>query len=307
MTRFINDDEFIIILNDQNGGSYGVDDLHRLYDAGIRTIIRYPFWRNIETAWGVYDWESVDRWIDEDRQAGLKTMLAIYDHPPAFLPDEWYLRRPDGELYTYPGFYERVMSPWNFEGWRYHLNFIARCCQRNNAPDVLCFRSTVQGGAVMLPEYEEIRLDGELLPTVLRMMSDEQGIFVTHPSHEIWTALHPALDSVVQSGNALRGDIYNLIRREFPQAIHHVICHVYFADVLGKETTLNEIRQGVKMWVGSEYAEGLTLNTDEAISLGFRGFVTSPLHTLGKYRTLEPWMLDNIRESLEKWRKARHV
>ena len=306
--KFIQDDEYIIILDDPLGGKFSVDDLHALYDAGIQTIVRMPYWKDIEPEWGVYNWEKADKWVEEDRRAGLKTMLSIYDHPPAYFPNDWYLRRPDGTLYDHLDdecvIYEHIISPWSEEGWRYHLNFIAKCCERYNTSDVLCFRSTLQSGSVMLPEFGEYRSDGDLLSTVLKMMYDEQAIFVSHPSHEIWTALHPAFDSVVQTGNAYRKEIYQLIEDRFPEAHHSILTFTYFTRVNGAETTQDEAKR-YPVWSGSEYAEGLNQNTDEAIALGFRGFLTGPLHFLigGQNKVLEPWSFEAIRNSLEKWRK----
>jgi hypothetical protein len=138
------------------------------------------------------------------------------------------------------------------------------------------------------------------------MMSEEQDIFVNHPSHEIWTALHPALDGVAQTGNAYRHELDELLRRKFPQAVHYAIKHVHFADVLGAQATAEDMRNGSLIWVGSEYCEGLLENTESAIEQGFRGFVTAPLHLLTEHRIIEDWMLDAIKESLSKWRRHVH-
>ena len=309
--KFIQDDEFILIIEDQLGRKYSQDDKKRLYDAGIRTMIHYPFWRDVEPELGVYDWSDVDKWIEEDRQAGLKTMLSVYQHPPAYFPDDWYLKRLNGSRYTFSDDYidyERVISPWSEEGWEYHLGFIARFCERNNAPDVLCFSGVMQGGSAMLPEVLDYRADGDLHHAVIKMASGEQCIFVQHPSHEIWTALHPHFDKIEQSGTGYRKDIYDMLAGVFPEAVHYGLTYTFFGPISGAEITLGEIRERhLPMWTGSEYVEGLRTNTDKAIDLGFRGFVCAPLHTLTGHHILEDWMLDTIRESLSKWRRAHEV
>ena len=61
---------------------------------------------------------------------------------------------------------------------------------------------------------------------------------------------------------------------------------------------------GVKLWTGSQYCEGLAVNTTTAIRDGIRGFVTGPLSIEdGHYQPkVEPWMVENIRNSIAEWR-----
>ena len=305
--KFIRDDEFIILMEDQNGGKYAIDDLKRLRDVGIQTIVRYPFWKDIEQDWHSYDWSSIDRAISDGRSAGLKTMLAIYDHAPLFFPEDWYFHFADGRILTDPDTnidYERLMSPWNADGWRYHLGFIDRCCERYNAADVLCFRSALKGGSVMLPEMAGVRIEGDVLETVMRVMLEEQMIFESHPSREIWTTLHPTFDKLPWSGNAYRYEIYEMLQQILPNARHQALTHAYFTDN-GEHGIISEMmrRCDFPLWVGSEYCEGLNTNTDTAIERGFRGFFTAPLHYLSGNKALEPWMLEAVAASMRKWRE----
>jgi hypothetical protein len=304
---FIQDDEFILLMEDQDGGRYTVDDLKRLRDVGVQTVVRYPCWSDIEPEQGKYVWDSVDEKVAITREAGLKCMLAVYDKVPIYFPDDWYLKYHDGNIYS-GSFYDHVISPWSIGGWVYHLDFIKKFCDRYSADDVLCFRATVHGGETILPEYRPYRQDGSLLETLERMVLDEQRIFYeTQASRELWTCLHHAFDSKTYSGTQNSEHLYQKMHDAFPDMKHYCISYTQFRDdVLGEDENRAEMqRLGLSMFAGSEYCEGLITNTDKAIEQGFRGFVTSPLHGLGKHRVLEPWMLDAIKESLSKWRQAR--
>jgi hypothetical protein len=303
VTPFIKNDEYILLVEDQDGGHYGFDDLRRLRDAGIRTIIRTPFWKDLEPSLGHYQWDALDEQIDMTLEADLKCMFAVYDKAPSYFPDDWYLKFPNGSRYQ-GSFYENVISPWSVDGWAYHLDFISRFCERYSGEGILDFRATIHGGEVMLPEFEPYRQDGIFWDTIKRMLLSEQQIFYNaHESHELWTCLHHAFDHLSYSGTEQAGALYYALWNRFPLAAHYCISYTQFRnDVVGEAENLADMKEhNLSTFAGSEYAEGLIANTDEAIAQGFRGFATAPLHALSGHRVLEQWMLDAIRESLAKW------
>ena len=301
--KFIRDDEYILLMEDAPGGVYELDDLKRLRDAGIQTVIRYPFWKDIEVSLGNYQWRRVDDQIEMTRQAGMKCMFALYEFSPHFFPIDWYLKFPDGSLYQ-GGFYSHVISPWSERGWAYHLGFIEKFCDRVCADDVLTFRATVHGSEVMMPEYAPYRQDGDLLKTFERMIVEEQRIFSRY-NEELWTCFHHAFDSLSYSGTAYAAYLRNLLLDEFPTRNHYCISYTQFRDdVVGEDKNLEDMNlYRLKMFAGSEYAEGLIANTDKAVLQGFRGMISAPLHFYTGKKSLEPWMVDAVVESIKKWRE----
>jgi hypothetical protein len=298
---FIRDDEHILLMEDSMGGVYGLDDLKRLRDAGIQTIIRYPYWKDIETSLGHYEWGKVDDQIDMTRQAGMKCMFALYEFAPHFFLDDWYLKYPDRTIYQ-GSFYDHVISPWSEKGWDYHLAFLGRFCERVCADDVLTFRATIHGGEVMMPEFAPYRQDGDLLKTFERMIVEEQRIF-SHYNDDLWTCFHHAFDHLPYSGTVYANYLRNILLDEFPTHNHYCISYTQFRDdVIGEDKNLEDMKTyHLKMFGGSEYAEGLITNTDKAISQGFRGFVTAPLHYYSGHKKLEDWMIEAVQNSLRKW------
>lgn len=308
---FIQDDEYILLMQDSLGGRFTLDDLKRLRDIGVQTIVYYPFWRDIEVSLREYQWRSIDDAIQLARKAGMKSLFALYDHAPDHLfPPDWYLKAIDGRDYLGPYNQERFISPWNPEAWAYHLGFITNFCKRVSADDVMCFRTTSGGAESMFPQHFPYRLDGPYWETMRRVLLEEQEIFYNaHDSHELWTCFHHAFDYLGTAGTEYAEELYKEMRNRFPDHRHYSISYTQFRnDVGGEDKNREEMqRLGLSMFGGSEYAEGLLTNTDTAIQQGFRGFITGPLHQLTAYRKMEEWMFDNFRYSMNKWREAKRV
>lgn len=303
---FITPDDHILIMADQDGGGFSQDDLNRLADAGIRTIIRYVLWRQVEQEPGVFRWSELCRGIEMDRKAGLKTMLGVYDLAPAFFPEGWYMQDEAGNRYA-GSFYANMLAPWVDAAWNAHKDFIARCCMYFAANDVMPFRCTCHGGEVMFPDYAPVKFPAgyDMEAACRQIMIEEQSIFARCGHGELWTQLHPAFAGLPYTGNQHMGQIYRDLASCFPHHYRYGITYTMFANVMGRELVPEQMRRhGIAMFCGSEYCEGLIANTDEAIRLGFRGFVTAPLHALTGHRSLEPWMLDAIRGSIRKWKDA---
>ena len=309
--KFIQDDDYILLMEDSYGGRFTQDDLKRLADSGIRTMLSYPFWINIEPQMGVYSWEETDNTIEKCRKAGIKCLFAAYDKPPKYFPPEWYIHTPEGNVHV-GKFKERVISPWNAEGWAYHLAFLEKFCNKVTADDVMCWRAVPRGAEAMFPHdpARPHRQDGPYVETLLKMMLEEQDIFYRHhSSHELWTCLHHAFDHQGTAGTEHSEMLIRAIRDKFPDFIHYCISYSQFRrGVPGKKENLDEMhRLGLSMFAGSEYADGLLRNTDKAIAQGFRGLICGPIMYLTKYRQMQDWMFDNFAWSIKRWREAKGV
>lgn len=309
--KFIKDDEFILLMEDQYGARFTQDDLKRFRDVGIQTIVRYPYWGTIEPSMGNYDWSEIENFVDLSRNAGLKSLWAVYDKPPKYFPPEWYMKTPEDKVYV-GKFRERILSPWNAEGWAYHLKFIKMFCDKLSADDMLCFRATVHGAESMFPHDPRFphRQDGPYIETMLKMLLEEQDIFYNaHDSHELWTCFHHSFDYQGTAGTEHAEMLYKAMRDKFPDHKHYCISYTQFMKgIHGVRENLADVqRLGLSMFAGSQYAEGLVWNTDKAIQQGFRGFICGPIMAWAKHRKTEDWMFDNVRDSMAKWRKARNV
>lgn len=311
---FIKDDEFILLMQDTRGAVLTPDDLKRLQDVGVQTMTRYPFWWDVEPVKGEYHWEQVDQQVELAQKSGVKCLFGLYEKPPKYFPPDWYLQFETGGPWV--GTYrERVMSPWSEEGWAYHLDFMRKFCQRVSSDDAMCFRATVHGGEEMLPHKYPYQLKGDYLETLVREMLEEQEIFYNaHPSHELWTCLHHAFDYTGTSGTEHARMLYQALRDKFPDATHYSISYTQFTRNMkefhyagAQQNRLDMQELGLKMFCGSEYAEGLLTNTDTAIQQGFRGLICGPIMFWTKRAKTEDWMFDNFAWSIKRWREAKHV
>jgi hypothetical protein len=309
MTPFIQDNEYILLMEDQYGGKFTLDDLKRLRDIGVRSVVRYPYWGTIESSMGHYEWGAIEDAIALTREAGMKCLWAVYDKPPKYFNSEWYIKTPEGATFIGP-FRERCLSPWNSEGWAYHLNFIKMFCDKVSADDSMGIRATMFGAESMFPHRYPYRQDGPYLETMLKMLLEEQEIFYNaYSSHELWTCFHHAFDYQKTAGTEHAEMLYQSMSDRFPDHKHYCISYTQFRhDVKGEDKNLADMKRlGLSMFGGSEHAGGLLDNTDRAIAEGFRGFICGPIHFMTPFRQMEEWMFNAFEESLGKWRAAREV
>src|SRR4051812_49303688 len=109
---FIEPDEFVLLFDYpdhatfvSSPGSYQipVDDMRRLREVGVKTVLQLLFWSEVEKSPGIYDWSISDAYIAKSRAAGMKTLLLTYDMAVTWAPPEWYLRGADGTIHNGAG------------------------------------------------------------------------------------------------------------------------------------------------------------------------------------------------------------
>ena len=85
---FIAPDEFIIAVDYRGFYRTGlqVPEIQQLRDAGVRTMLQHPIWRNIETEFGHYDWESTDEMADLAQQRRRQAAVPTGRDRAGFLP-----------------------------------------------------------------------------------------------------------------------------------------------------------------------------------------------------------------------------
>jgi hypothetical protein len=141
---------------------------------------------------------------------------------------------------------------------------------------------------------------------LIEMVVRQQMQLVRHYGGEAWFMLAHCWTDVMQTGNFLIPEISQIIReRVQPTQVNWIaFAHFNLSSTLMHMALKRTKEEGVKLWTGSQYCEGLAVNTDTAIEKGIRGFITGPLsiedgHSQSK---VEPWMVENIRNSLAEWK-----
>lgn len=335
MKPFIDDDEYIMLVHENKMRRVSPDDLKRLREIGVKTSIEYLGWQDVAREDGSFDWSWIESIVEPLLQADIKVLLGVsWDHGPRWFPKDWYLHDATGNLFT--GWcYEYVVSPWCPPVVEKLSEFIKAVCDRWSSEQVLCYRGAIHGGEVMYPETPDWvpsyfdpwaiqdfqayygsqakptyppdeATNAWLYGTSRQMLLREQAIFYKYRP-ELWTAMHYAFGVQLYTGNQHQRLLYGDMRKAFPEMDHQTICFTYFEPVQGLDKFREDARNGMKIWSGSEYCEGLLQNTDAAIAAGFRGFITGPVHYWTKHKVMEPWMFEAFAISLAKWRNAREV
>ncbi len=339
---FIARDEHVIVM--QYSGFPGhvqlqPDDLPRLRDCGVRTVMSYLNWSWIETAMGVYDWSSIDGLVEPILKAGMKAIVKVYPFlVPTFLPEAWYQRNSKGEVLRNLGGPNvqgdipikdtGALSYWHPGAWDYHLGFIERACQHFDMPGVMCINiAPANGEGLLLGDsyyFDDWALGsfractGQQFPsnptpgtltlewlcaTIIPRQIETQAIFARHFG-EYWTMLHHAFETIPSTGNWLIDDLYTALRQALTPAEHWGLCYTVFRPgetrgLWGPEQDVK--RHCVKMLVAAEGCDGLNRNTERAIAMGMRGMFCAPVALYLGHNQMEPWMFQAIRDSIRLW------
>jgi len=136
---------------------------------------------------------------------------------------------------------------------------------------------------------------------VVEFIVERQKILCSQ-HNEVWYKLHDFL-ALRQNQLDWPKRLNDALYAEFPDSEHYRVQHAFFATG-GNFTAYNRLalkrNPRSKYFIGSEYVKGLSDNYDEALKLGTWGFITSPIHFLTDYMTLEDWMLEGIKVAIEK-------
>jgi hypothetical protein len=330
LTAFMHPDESIILMEGGLSPKLSDADLDRFYAAGVRTMWQYVTWRDVEPEQDCFVFDCIDPEITRLREHGYKVLVVLHaDYTPAWIPDDWCLRDQEDKVYE-DWRCQRPISPWCSAAYHDELYYLRKTYEHLSFQDVLCARGTLSGGETMLTDDRPAYFDryaqrdfknffgSKAVPTYpadldttawlqrrcLDMMLTEQNLFVPYKT-EYWTMLHHAFDAKPWTGNQFSDSIYDDLTAHYPCCDHESICYGLFAGQMGLEATLRDIRQRQhRVWVGSEFCQGLNANTQTAIRLGFRGFVTSPIHAWSGYKTTEDWMFTAVAASIAQWRLA---
>jgi hypothetical protein len=282
---FLKPSEHIIIMDDAPLISFSLDDLRKLEDAGIETVM-LPH----ALYWG----SNADKQLELVLQTSLKSIIPFFyglsfqEYPN--YADEGFCKSIDDFCYSTLEYYESLRS---------RVQFIF----------------AIPNGGEFL--WDAFKIDNFPVSDgiIAKFIIDRQKILIQQHG-EIWMCLHHFLGHPKNWNNTHILNVYRAIRDEFPAAPFYSIQFAHFAvgntpivePTLFAKTTLYKELFDLKVFVGSEYCEGLKTNYDKLIQQNLWGFITSPLQSfnMAKPKSIEPWMVEVIRDTNKKLNGAYH-
>lgn len=336
---FMADDEFIILMDFDDhprsslvGPVVTPEDALRLREVGVKTAMKYVQWHMIEPERGVYDWDYLDKSIEKWTNADIKVMLNSPMTTIQWAPDNWYPKNRH-ELII-----KSSLSAFNKEAQDYQNNFLKLLVDRYPKDKVCAINGQLTQGETVYhnePAYyddaaredyaqlygsvdedfnncESLKVEGWLKDAYVSMLVKQQMVLSQTPHKDIWTALHPAIrlwKHLKCNGNKYYFDIFQAFRRMLPDSQINQILYTYWPHGTGiwKIALEDASIFGIKLWVGSEYCEGMKTNLSNFLSQNLRGFITSPIHPFTPHKKIEQWMLDIISTSHNQWQASRKI
>ena len=120
--------------------------------------------------------------------------------------------------------------------------------------------------------------------------------------NEVWHAGHHLCNwQYAGSGSPFIRDVLDAYMVQFPNVIINAIQYTYwYHEVYNYKKMLDEDikKYNMKVWAGAEYCTGLQTYTPQLLKSNIYGFILGILSPLSNFTTVEPWMLNNIRNSI---------
>jgi hypothetical protein len=327
--NFLNDDEFLLLMNLGTNQLQGTPTLSipervRLREAGIQTAIEYPQWNEIEPSKGSYNFSSIENILGMNRSAGMKTIFALINPwIPDWIPNEWRLRYSNGTYNT------ASFSPWNEGAIAYERNFMKMLIDKYTAPDVMfilqehdtgesAFPSSawyddfavqdfrIKYGNDARPDFKNEETKQWLEDAIIKHFIELQQVFYP-PYKEIWNSLQWLIAQLnPESMNYIQPKILQRFLDVFPDVNIVLLQYTYFdgshppenavyVDMLKEKYCKDVI-------VEAMFCKGLKTTTPKAIQKGFRGQIICPTHPHTQEKSLQDWMINEIRISHNLWR-----
>jgi len=320
---FLVDDEYIVLMSLDNSIEkfhvITLDDKKRFRDVGIQTTIEYPERVSIEPTQGIYDFSLMEKMLERNRTADLKTIFTLcQSFLPAWMPEDWFGKTQDGNIARH------VLSMWNKEAQKSTREYYREVIQKFAAPDVLFVFGEWQCGEGALPPtpsyYDKFALEDFggipniantetrdwLGATVLKHFMVRYSEFCYYQKRkEIWNAQQWLINQWGEgSGNYMQSGILECCKKLSMDIV--LLQYTYYDQAHGTENEIyveslkNDL--GCDVIVEAHYARGLKITTPAAISKGFRGQIVCPTHPqAGSFSVVEPWMFGEVSWSHNKW------
>lgn len=323
---FIDDADRIIIM-DINRSTYDkadpdyslkTDEMKRLRDVGIRTVLQQMWWGDIERNGRCY-WEPVDVGIERAREAGLNVLLQCYQRAPADLPEDWYARKANGQTVPH-------LSIWNDDANEYEEAFVRKMARRYAGDDVLIMNSLISDGETMfilephwydpagMASYRATCGEGPVMPnraistgwlkdSMIRKMIQYQGLLREVNKHdEIWMSLHPLIEQEC-AGNRYWIDILRELRLTYPETAIFWLLYTFFElpPDWRQEKLIVSRQLNVNLVTGAQHCQGLSRNAPKAKAENHR-LLCGPRHNniLPDIVKIEDWMYKALQEGVNR-------
>jgi hypothetical protein len=328
-----------VILYENVGKLYTVEELKRLADCGLKTMMVWQFWPHIEPRIGEYDWSKVEDAINRSGKAGLKLVMCIPASAPTCYPPSWYLRCADGEILnsaTAEKLNKSGFSYWHKEAMAYRDHFTEMVCRKYASERVLCASSFMFEGEYFLPspaeckpavcddaavaslkEYlanfgipYESRVDRIVWIKTIQWLHQTfkdfalrtQKIYANfNPGKELWQQLHWAFSPHPACGTEILLPLYLETQQATGCEVNQLFCTGYDFPL---DNPRSFMQRGMKnIWLGACWAEGLRKNTPSAIQNGLRGLFCAALHPYLPFKRMEEWQFENFKWAIQQWRE----
>lgn len=335
--NFLDKDDFLILMCHCEQRAIGFDYLHiltemermKLYSVGIRTAHEQPAWSMIEPAQGQYNWGYLDKIIDRNRNAGLKSLLQIAGwRLPSWIPNEWRAKQKSG-------FFEpEMLSIWNEEAQNYSDNYYRLLIDRyKSQKDVYFFFGEFQGGEGTMPpshcyfddealkSFRNFCGDSNALPDLVIGTPTDDWFHFSVLQHyirkgkifydaygEIWNAQQRLMDRWNRSyGNHNQPEIMHTYRTMFPDVNLVLLQYTYFDDAHTQDERdwVDNIvaLSKCEVIVEAMFCTGLEKTTPASIAKGFRGQIVHVANGVHQ-KSLEDWEVEAIKKSYELWKNS---
>lgn len=333
--RFMHDDEFLLLMVHCEDRANGYDKQHiltvperiRLREVGIQTAHEQPSWASIEPKQGQYDFAYLDRIIQRNRDAGLKSLIQISGwRIPAWVPAEWRPKTLNGNLH------DDMLSIWNEEAQAYNDAYYRMLYDKYNAHDIEFFFGEFQGGEGAIPPshcfYEDAAIKSfqDMYGTLARPDLNNaetmnwlgQSVIkhfirkasILYPRYnEVWNAQQFLMDRWSKAyGNFVQPDILKKFREMWPDGNIILLQYTYF-DSAHDDECKNYVDMlvnisGCEVIAEAMFCAGLATTTPASIAKGFRGQIVHPANDING-EVLNDWMVEEVRKSHELWRASR--
>ena len=335
---FMVSDEFLLLLDPQpcwfSPPPYylTLGDKELLREAGIQTAFLSGLdWLSVEPERGEYDFSQLEKTLEMNRAAGIKTLIEVPWRAPLWMPDEWLLQNIGGRVNTTGDHITqaRYLSFWNEEAQEYCDNYLRMVVGSYQAPDVLFSYGEASSGEAVLPvepfyydpaaiaDYKD-RYGNDAFPDIntpetkewLKISAIRRLIRVhkiINTQGEIWNRLQLLMSDWSESTvNWAQKDIMRAYQDAFPEVRlvveqdtfyddSHTDKHRDWVDSIKEEFQCDIIVEA--MW-----PSGLPTTTPKAIASGYRGQIVGVSHShIPDERDLSSTILSNIKESHKLW------
>jgi hypothetical protein len=144
-------------------------------------------------------------------------------------------------------------------------------------------------------------LKEHLLETLVR----QQSLLVKHYGGEAWMMLAHCWKDIAETGNFLIPDVVQVIKDKVnPTKVNWIAFAHFNMGASLQRIAMERLKDGIDLWTGAQYCEGLPVNTPLAKQAGIRGLICGPLAMEDSHdqKKIEPWMVDNLKQSIAEWR-----